>query len=64
MSATVPLRETHAVLVARAEAEMRRAEAEPLPHRANIHVAAAQTWLRLAARKSKADATRETVEEP
>jgi len=62
LSATIPLRETHAVLVARAEAEMRRAEAEPLPHRANIHAAAAETWLRLAARKSKVDACATAIE--
>lgn len=64
MTATIPLRETYAVLVARAEAEMRRAEAEPLPHRANIHVAAAETWLRLAARKSKVEAAPATGIEP
>jgi hypothetical protein len=64
MTATVPLRETYAVLIARAEAEMRLAEAEPLAHRARIHTAAAETWLRLAARKTKADAVPAPVGEP
>jgi len=55
MTVTAPVRETYAVLIARAEAEMRRAEAEPLAHRARIHAAAAETWLRLAARKTQAE---------
>lgn len=48
---TATVRETRAVLIQRARDAMRSAEAETLPHRARIHIAAAETWLRLAARK-------------
>lgn len=47
----VPVRETRAVLIQRAKDAMRSAAAETLPHRARIHIGAAETWLRLAARK-------------
>jgi len=55
MSAATPVRETRAVLLQRAKEAMRNAEAETLPHRARIHIAAAETWLRLAARKPASD---------
>jgi hypothetical protein len=51
MSVAVPIRETREVLLARAKEAMRLAEAEPIINRARIHVEAAETWLRLAARK-------------
>jgi hypothetical protein len=52
MSISAPVRETREVLLARAREAMRRAEAEPLLHRARIHLTAAETWIRLAERKS------------
>ncbi len=55
MTASTPVRETRDVLIERAREAMRSAEAETLPHRARIHVAAAETWLRLAARKPVGD---------
>lgn len=48
-----PIRETREVLITRARHAMRQAEAETLPNRARIHMDAAETWLRLAARKVK-----------
>lgn len=45
--------ETRESLLAKAQEAMRLAESEPLPNRARIHVQAAETWLRLAARKVK-----------
>ena len=51
MTSTTPLRETREELIRRAKEAMRLAEAEPVANRARIHVQAAETWLRLAARK-------------
>ena len=48
-----PVRETRETLIARARQAMRQAEAETLPNRARIHIDAAETWLRLAARKTR-----------
>lgn len=64
MSTATPVRETREVLIQRAKEAMKRAEAEPLPQRARIHIEAAETWLRLAARKPKreADAANETAQ--
>lgn len=55
MTDVTPIRETRDVLIMRAKEAMRRAEAEPLPQRARIHVQAAETWLRLAARRPKGE---------
>jgi hypothetical protein len=45
--------ETREMLLARARDAMSLAEAEPLPNRARIHLAAAETWRKLAARKQR-----------
>ncbi|MBY8823396.1 hypothetical protein [Sphingomonas colocasiae] len=47
------VRETREHLIARARRSMQMAEAETLPNRARVHIAAAETWLRLAERKVK-----------
>lgn len=46
-------RETREDLLERARVAMRLAEQEAIPNRARIHLQAAETWLRLAARKKK-----------
>lgn len=51
--------ETRESLLQKARIAMQLAEAETLPNRARIHVAAAETWIRLAARKSKIQARAE-----
>jgi len=51
MTATVPVRETREVLLARAQDAMRLAALEPLAHRAQIHLEAAERWRKLADRK-------------
>jgi hypothetical protein len=51
MSGALPVRETREELIARARRAMMMAEAETLPHRALIHIQAAETWVRLAERK-------------
>jgi hypothetical protein len=57
MSLATPVRETREVLIQRARDAMRMAEAETLPHRARIHLAAAERWIDLADRKLKRDET-------
>lgn len=47
------VRETREDLIARARRAMRMAEAETLPNRPRVHIAAAETWPRLAERKFK-----------
>lgn len=61
MTIAVPTRETREVLIARAREAMRLAEEETTPNRARIHLQAAETWLKLAARKAKLEA-REPME--
>jgi len=56
MSLSAPVRETREVLLERAREAMRLAKAETVPNRARIHIQAAETWLRLAARKPKGEA--------
>lgn len=56
MNAVTPVRETREVLLERAKEAMRLAKAETVPNRARIHIQAAETWLRLAARKPKGHA--------
>lgn len=51
MTTAAPVRETREELLRRAKVSMRLAEAETIPNRARIHIQAAETWLRLAARK-------------
>lgn len=51
MSAVVPIRETRDVLLARAQEAIKLAELKPLAHRAEIHLAAADRWQKLADRK-------------
>jgi hypothetical protein len=51
MTNAIPVRETRDVLIQRAKDAMRLAEAEPIPNRARIHLAAAERWLTLADRK-------------
>jgi hypothetical protein len=53
MSLAAPVRETREELIRRAKEAMRRAELETIPNRARIHVQAAETWLKLAARKPR-----------
>lgn len=53
MTTIAPLRETRDELIKRAKEAMRLADAETIPNRARIHIQAAETWLRLAARKPK-----------
>ncbi|MBY8823482.1 hypothetical protein [Sphingomonas colocasiae] len=55
MSVSTPVRETREVLLERAREAIRLAKAETVPNRARIHIQAAETWLRLAARKPRAD---------
>lgn len=55
MSIAVPVRETREVLLQRAREAMRLAQAETVPNRARIHIQAADTWIRLAARKSRVE---------
>jgi hypothetical protein len=58
MTATIPLRETRELLLQRARDAMTLAEAETLPARARIHLAAAERWIELADRKLKGDIRR------
>lgn len=58
-----PIRETREILIIRARHAMRQAEAETLPNRARIHIDAAETWLRLAARKVKRENPAPTEQE-
>ena len=53
MSGVSQVRESREDLIARARRAMRMAEAETLPNRALVHIEAAETWLRLAARKAR-----------
>lgn len=55
MSVAVPVRETREVLLERAREAMRLAQAETVTNRARIHIEAAETWLRLAARKARVE---------
>jgi hypothetical protein len=55
MTNAVPVRETREVLLARAREAMKLAEAETLPHRARIHILAAERWIVLAERKLQRD---------
>jgi hypothetical protein len=55
MSEAGPILETREVLLERARLSMTLAQAEPLPQRAQIHLAAARRWTELADRKLKRD---------
>jgi len=61
MSETGPILETRETLLERARNAMMLAEAETLPQRAQIHLAAARRWQELADRKLKRERREDTV---
>jgi hypothetical protein len=64
MTAAGPVRESSEVLLERATNALRLAESETMPNRARIHMKAAETWRRLAARKARTEQIRSRQETP